>query len=76
MLRLASPVDVPGGEFTLTGTVRGTCLEFTMEETGHAGSFRFAFDGNRDGADVAGTFTGEGPPGCASTGDFRVTIRP
>jgi hypothetical protein len=74
VLALAQVPPVPGGTFSLTGDVRGTCVDFTTQETGNTGSFRFVFDGNRDGSDIAGDFTGEGPPGCRSSGRFRIVI--
>jgi hypothetical protein len=74
-LELVTVPQVPGGRFLFSGTVRGTCVDFSAQEEGTTGSFLFVFDGNRDGADVAGEFTGEGPPGCSSRGEFRVRIQ-
>jgi hypothetical protein len=74
-LDLSQIPTVPGGSFTLAGTVRGTCVDFTTEEDGSAGFFRFVFDGTRQGPDIAGDFSGDGPPGCVSSGQFRITVQ-
>ncbi len=71
-LSLAEAVSVPGGSVTVTGTVVGSCVDFTLLESGDGGRFEYTFDGNEAGGRIAGSFRAEGPPGCVTTGSFEI----
>jgi hypothetical protein len=69
----------PRAGFQLTdGSVRGVCLDFTtVEEIGEAEDnliFEWAGEVRVDDS-VTGTFTGQGPSGCVSSGTFTVVVR-
>ena len=60
------------GGFAFTGHVFGSCVEFVTDE-GASGQV-MNFSGNASGSRVAGTFRGEGPGSCVSTGTFTVQV--
>ena len=73
---LSLSADIPG--FALSNaSVRGTCVDFstTEESADPANNLLFTWDGDvrADGA-ITGTFTGEGPQGCNTSGTFSITI--
>lgn len=71
-LSLTEAVSVPGGSVTITGTVRGSCVDFTLLESGDGGRYEYVFDGTEQGGRIAGTFRADGPPGCVTTGSFEI----
>jgi hypothetical protein len=73
-LSMAEPVEVSGGSFSLTGTVDGSCVDFTTTEIQEALTLAFSFIGDVDGTLIEGDFTGTGPEGCESEGEFAVTV--
>ena len=60
------------GGFSLTGDVDGACVTFTTKEPGS--DIWYEWDGTVDGNVITGEFTGYGPGGCLSEGDFTVLI--
>lgn len=73
-ITMGETITVPGGSFTVSGTVDGTCVDFTAYETGSAGDFDFDFDGTVENNRISGDFTGSGPAGCYTTGTFEVDL--
>ncbi len=75
LLTLSSPLD----NFTLSdGNVTGTCVNFNTVELADDPAFNllFSWDGNvRDDGVITGSFRGEGPSGCESTGTFSITVQ-
>lgn len=67
----------PGVSFA--GEVTGGCVHFRIREQGPEAA-NYAFEGRMEDRHVArkklaGTFSGNGPDGCRSRGDFGVRIR-
>lgn len=60
------------GDFELRGSVDGICVSFTTTEVSH--DISYSWSGTADNNTITGTFTGYGPEGCVSTGDFTVII--
>jgi len=73
-ISMSETVTVPGGTFTVSGTVEGTCADFSARETGSAGDFDFDFDGTVANNRISGDFTGSGPAGCYTSGTFEVDL--
>jgi hypothetical protein len=73
-LELASDV---GDNFDLKDTlVEGTCVSFTTVENSPQGTLQYRWTGTvQYGGDVRGTFSGSGPSGCTSSGDFTLVIK-
>jgi hypothetical protein len=61
--------------FTLTGTVRGACVEFQTVESSGGGSISYRWEGKvqSDGS-LYGNFTGDGPSACTSQGTFSAAV--
>jgi len=74
VLSLEDQITFSGGSFSFSGSVDGQCVAFQTVETGRSGNYTFDFDGEWNGGAIGGTFTATGPPGCASEGEFQVTV--
>jgi hypothetical protein len=72
-LWLAEPVDSPDSAVTFSGTVEGSCIDFTLVESGAGYELRYEFEGAIDGTEISGGFTGTART-CKTEGDFTVTV--
>jgi hypothetical protein len=76
VIGLAGPILYPGGSFDLDGTVRGVCADFSTTEEGPSGRIVYRFSGTAaDSGVIRGSFSGDGPSQCATTGTFSVVIQ-
>ncbi|MFT4976892.1 MAG: hypothetical protein ACI8S6_002797 [Myxococcota bacterium] len=60
------------GGFDLFGEVEGSCVDFTTTE--YDSDIILAWSGTADYNTIVGDFSGSGPDGCYTTGEFTVII--
>jgi len=75
-IALAQPILFPGGSFDLNGSVSGICVDFSSIENGPQGEIVYRFSGTAaDMGVIRGSFTGDGPRGCTTSGTFSASVR-
>ncbi|MEL6340178.1 MAG: hypothetical protein AAFP04_03135 [Myxococcota bacterium] len=60
--------------FVFSGSVDGSCVDFSISERDGGQSLALTFSGSIVGSVVEGEFSGSGPNGCAAEGEFSAVL--